>query len=173
VAVAIDPLDFIMNAHMAWHYYFAGAYDHAIEAAAKPVVSNHFWSPFFSGLAYEQKGMLAEAIDQLERAVARSPDSTYPVAALAHARALAGDSGRAGRTLADLRDLSRSRFVPSYDLALIHLGLGETDEAFELLERAFDERSSWLIHLNVDPRLAPLRNHHRFIDLVRRVGLRA
>jgi serine/threonine protein kinase/Tfp pilus assembly protein PilF len=173
VAVAIDPLDFIMNAHMAWHYYFAGAYDHAIVAAAKPVVSNHFWSPFFSGLAYEQKGMLAEAIDQLERAVARSPDSTYPVAALAHARALAGDSGRAGRTLADLRDLSRSRFVPSYDLALIHLGLGETDEAFELLERAFDERSSWLIHLNVDPRLAPLRNHHRFIDLVRRVGLRA
>src|SRR5712691_263443 len=89
-AVAIDPLDFIMNAHLAWHYYFAGDYDHAIEAAAKPVVSNHFWSPFFSGLAYEQKGMLAEAIDQLEQAAARSPYSTYPVAALAHSCALAG-----------------------------------------------------------------------------------
>jgi tetratricopeptide (TPR) repeat protein len=117
--------------------------------------------------------MLAEAIDQLERAVARSPDSTYPVAALAHARALAGDSGRASRTLADLRDLSLSRFVPSYDLALIHLGLGGIEEALDQLERAFDERSSWLIHVNIDPRLAPLRDHRRFLDLVRRVGLRA
>ena len=171
-AVAIDPLDFIMNAHLAWHYYFAGDYDHAIESAAKPILSNHFWSPFFSGLAYEQKGMLAEAIDQLGQAVARSPDSTYPVAALAHARSLAGDKGRANRMLGDLRDLSRRRFVPSYDLAIIHLGLGETDEAFELLERALAERSSWLIHVNVDPRLAPLRDDTRFLDLVRRVGLR-
>jgi eukaryotic-like serine/threonine-protein kinase len=170
-AVAIDPLDFIMNAHLAWHYYFAGDYDHAIEAAAKPIISGHFWSPFFSGLAYEQKGMLAEAIQQLEQAVARSPDSTYPVAALAHAHALAGDSGRAGRMLADLRELSRRRFVPSYDLAIIHLGLGETESACELLERALDERSSWLIHLNVDPRLAPLRDRPRFQGLVRRVGL--
>jgi serine/threonine protein kinase/Tfp pilus assembly protein PilF len=172
-AVAIDPLDFIMNAHLAWHYYFAGDYDQAIEAAAKPIVSSHFWSPFFSGLAYEQKNMLAEAIDHLEQAVARSPDSTYPVAALAHARALAGDTGRASRMLADLRDLSQRRFVPSYDLAIIHLGLGEADEALNLLERAFDERSSWLIHLDVDPRLAPLRDDRRFLDLVGRVGLRA
>ena len=172
-AVAIDPLDFIMNAHLAWHYYFAGDYDQAIEAAAKPIVSSHFWSPFFSGLAYEQKNMLAEAIDQLERAVARSPDSTYPVAALAHARARAGDTGRASRMLADLRELSRRRFVPSYDLAIIHLGLGEPEEALGLLERAFDERSSWLIHLDVDPRLAPLRGDRRFLDLVGRVGLRA
>jgi eukaryotic-like serine/threonine-protein kinase len=172
-AVAIDPLDFIMNAHLAWHYYFAGDYDQAIEAAAKPIVSSHFWSPFFSGLAYEQKNMLAEAIDHLEQAVARSPDSTYPVAALAHARALAGDTGRASRMLADLRDLSQRRFVPSYDLAIIHLGLGEADEALNLLERAFDERSSWLIHLDVDPRLAPLRDDRRFLDLAGRVGLRA
>jgi len=172
-AVAIDPLDFIMNAHLAWHYYFAGDYDQAIEAAAKPIVSSHFWSPFFSGLAYEQKNMLAEAIDHLEQAVARSPDSTYPVAALAHARALAGDTGRASRMLADLRDLSQRRFVPSYDLAIIHLGLGEADEALNLLERAFDERSSWLIHLDVDPRLAPLRDDRRFLNLVGRVGIRA
>jgi serine/threonine-protein kinase len=172
-AVAIDPLDFIMNAHLAWHYYFAGDYDQAIAAAAKPIVSSHFWSPFFSGLAFEQKNMLSEAIDHLEQAMARSPDSTYPVAALAHARALAGDTGRARRMLADLRDLSRRRFVPSYDLAIIHLGLGETGEALSLLELALDERSSWLIHLNVDPRLAPLRGERRFVDLAERVGLRA
>ena len=75
--------------------------------------------------------------------------------------------------LADLGDLSRRRFVPSYDLAIIQVGLRQAEVALDLLERAFDERSSWLIHINVDPRLAPLRDHSRFLDLVRRVGLRA
>src|SRR5437879_63215 len=118
----------------------------------------------FSGLAYEQKNMLAEAIDRLEQAVARSPDLMYPVAALAHPRAPARDTGRVLRMLADLRELSRRRFVPSYDIAIIHLGLGEAGEALNLLERAFDERSSWLVHLVVDPRLTPLRDDRRFLD---------
>jgi TolB-like protein len=129
--------------------------------------AHHWYSHLLLPLGRIEKSMAeslaAVAIDPLD----------FIMNALAHARALAGDAGRASRMFADLRDLSWRRFVPSYDLAIIHLGLGETEGALELLERAFDERSSWLLHVNVDPRLAPLRDHRRFLDLVRRVGLRA
>jgi eukaryotic-like serine/threonine-protein kinase len=172
-AIAIDPNDFIMNAHLAWHHYFAGNYDLAVEAAEKltSISSDHFWSPFFSGLAYEQKGMLNEAIQRFGRAVGRSPGSSYAAAALAHAYALAGDTGRVRQILEDLTARGQRQFVAAYDLAIVHLGLGEIDRVFSLLERAFDERSSWLIHLNVDPRLRRLRDDSRFLGLVRRVGL--
>ena len=172
-AIAIDPNDFIMNAHLAWHHYFAGNFDLAIEAAEKltSITSDHFWSPFFSGIAYEQKGMLNEAIQRLGRAVGRSPGSTYAAAALAHAYALAGDTGRVHQILEDLTARGQRQFVPAYDLAVVQLGLGEIDRVFSLLDRAFDERSSWLIHLNVDPRLRRLRDDPRFLGLVRRVGL--
>ncbi len=49
--------------------------------------------------------------------------------------------------------------------------LGRKDEAFVVLERAFEERNSWLGELNVDPSWDPLRSDPRFVDLVRRVGL--
>ncbi len=172
-AVAIDPNDFIMNAHLAWHHYFAGNYDLAIEASERlpSLVSDHFWAPFFGALAYEQKGDLDEAIRRFQRAVARSPRAGYAVSAMAHAYALAGDAGRARQILEDLAARGQRQFAPAYDFALVHVGLGEIDRVFPLLERACDERSSWLIHLKVDPRLKPLRPDPRFEALVRRVGL--
>jgi hypothetical protein len=50
--------------------------------------------------------------------------------------------------------------------------LGENDQAFEWLQKACEERSSWLIWLKVDPRLDSLRTDPRFMDLVRRVGFK-
>ena len=172
-ALAIDPRDFIMNAHLAWHSFFARDYDPAIEYAERlpSIVSNHFWSPFFSGLAHEQKGQLPEAIDRLRQASERAPDSTYAFAALAHAHGLAGDSGRARRMREELTEKGRSRYVPAYDHAIVNLGLGAVDQTLDLLDQSFDERSSWLIHLGVDPRLDPLRENPRFRGLVGRVGL--
>jgi serine/threonine protein kinase/tetratricopeptide (TPR) repeat protein len=174
-ALAIDPHDFIMNAHLAWHDFFSGDYDPAIRHAEnlRSIMSTHFWSPFFSGLAYEQKGLLAPAIDRLRQASARAPDSTYAVAALAHAHGLAGDVREARHLLATLEESARRRYVPAYDFAVVALGLGEADEALRHIEQAFDERSSWLIHLNVDPRLEPLRKQERFRELADRVGLSA
>ena len=172
-ALAIDPRDFIMNAHLAWHSFFAQEYDAAIEYAERlpSIISNHFWSPFFSGLAYEQKGQLAPAIDRLQQASDRAPDSTYAFAGLAHAHGLAGDLGQARRMLKELEEKRGRRYVPAYDVAIVNLGLGAIEESLDLLDHSFDERSSWLIHLGVDPRLAPLKEEPRFRALVARVGL--
>ena len=172
-ALAVDPNDFIMKSHLAWHHLFAGNYDLAIEHAEnlKTIIAGHFWSPFFSGLAYEQKGDLATAIDRLRNAVERAPDSTHAAAALAHAKALAGDEADARGTLDRMRETARDRYFPAYDIAMVQLGLNEIEEALAWIERAYDDRSSWMIHLNVDPRLAPLRGNERFRQIVARVGL--
>jgi hypothetical protein len=60
--------------------------------------------------------------------------------------------------------------VPSYWFALVHAGLGERDSALRYLERAYEERSTVLAHLLIDPRLAPLREDSRFLALARRLG---
>ena len=172
-ALEIDPRDFIMNAHLAWHSFFAREYDAAIEYAERlpSIISNHFWSPFFSGLAYEQKGQLAPAIDRLQQASDRAPDSTYAFAGLAHAHGLAGDFRQARRMLKELEEKRGRRYVPAYDLAIVNLGVGAVEESLDLLDQSFDERSSWLIHLAVDPRLDRLKDELRFRALVGRVGL--
>jgi hypothetical protein len=56
-------------------------------------------------------------------------------------------------------------------MAYIYAGLKLNDEAFEWLEKAYDERNQWLTWLKVDPRLDLLRADPRFANLVRRVGL--
>ena len=73
--------------------------------------------------------------------------------------------------LDELNELSKRRYVSSYRVGAIYLGLGETETALEWLERAVEERDSWLVWLNVDPVLDSLRAHPRFKDFVRRVGL--
>jgi eukaryotic-like serine/threonine-protein kinase len=172
IALAVDPHDFIINAHLAWHDFFSRNYDGAIENAAKmSIIANHFWSPFFSGLAHEQKGLLAPAIDRLRQAAERAPDSSYAAAALGHAYGISGDRSSAERRLEELREIARRRYVPAYDLAIVKLGLSEFDEALAFLENGFEERSSWLIHLNVDPRLDPIRDRREFHALTARVGL--
>jgi eukaryotic-like serine/threonine-protein kinase len=173
MAVAVDPYDFIMVAHLAWHDFFSRNYDGAIENAAKmrSIIANHFWSSFFTGLAYEQKALVADAIDHFREAAQRAPDSSYATAALGHAYGMAGDRGSAEGMLDELKELARRRYVPAYDLAIVKLGLSKLDEALKFLEASFEERSSWLIHLNVDPRLDPLRERSEFQALTARVGL--
>jgi len=80
---------------------------------------------------------------------------------------------RRARHSRSLRNSPTRRYVSNFPRALIYAGLGENDRALELLERAFQERSSGMVKLKVDPRLDPLRGDARFTALVRRVGLNA
>jgi adenylate cyclase len=61
--------------------------------------------------------------------------------------------------------------VPSYSVAVIYAALDEKEEALAWLERAYDERDSWMDYLGLDPRLGGLRSDPRFADLLRRMNL--
>jgi len=92
------------------------------------------------------------------------------VASLGHAYAVAGKKAKARAVLAGLTAEAARHYVPSYWFALIHTGLGEHDQALRYLERAYEERSTVLAYVQIDPRLAPLRNSQRFVALTRRLG---
>ncbi len=62
-------------------------------------------------------------------------------------------------------------YVPPYNIAIVYAGLGDKDQAFGWLDRAFEERTGYLSRLTTDPHLDDLRSDSRFGDLLRRVGL--
>jgi Flp pilus assembly protein TadD len=123
------------------------------------------------GQVYEVDRMYREAMRELQRAVELSGGAPLYVGALGHAFAVSGDRVGAQKALRKLEELATRRYVSNYPRALIYAGLGDVDRALESLERAFQEHSSGMVKLRVDPRLDPLRGDARFNDLVRRVGL--
>ena len=86
---------------------------------------------------------------------------------------MSGQEEKARTLPRELKESSSQGLFPPYYVALINVGLEQRDDAVQLLERAHRERYPWLIHLNADPRLDPLRSDPRFKDLVREVGLSA
>ena len=86
--------------------------------------------------------------------------------------ALQDRATEAHKLLNELNELSKTRFVPAYNRALIYAGLKQRDEAFSWLEQAYNERHGSLVLLNVDPDVDLLRDDPRFDELVRKVGLR-
>jgi tetratricopeptide (TPR) repeat protein len=172
-ALELDPLSNIINTWVGSRYYFARRYDKAIEQYRNAVEMDPHFVPahLVLGHAYEQKGMLQEAIAEIERAVSLSAGSPVYVASLAHACGLAGRRTQAVKLLGDLKKTAAQRFVSSYDLALAHLGIGENDRALELLSQAVEEHSPRAAFLGVDPRFDRLRADPRFQALIARVGL--
>jgi hypothetical protein len=61
--------------------------------------------------------------------------------------------------------------VAPYDIALIHIGLGDKERAFEFLDKAYQDRNEQMCWLKVTPELESLRDDPRFSDLARRMGL--
>ena len=173
LAVNLDPLDLANNAHQGWHYLSTREYDRAIEPLKKAIeLDPTFPVPqWYLGLVYEQKGMYQEAIDQFQNCIRITAGRPSMVALLGHAYAAAGRQTEAQATLDQLRALAGQRYVPSYPVAAIYAALGRKDEAFAWLERAYEERDSWMNYLALDPRLDPLRSDARFATLLQRLNV--
>ena len=88
-----------------------------------------------------------------------------------YACAQAGRRPEALQALEDLRAMSEKRFVSAFLVAGVYVGLGEKDDAFRSLEKAYEERSGRLVYLGVARAFDPLRSDPRFRDLVRRIRL--
>ena len=93
------------------------------------------------------------------------------LALLGHAYAASNHKGEARAILQQLNSLEKEKYVPSYPVALIHAALGEKQEALARLEKAYEDRDSWMDYLAIDPRLDSLRSDPRFGDLLRRMNL--
>ena len=170
-ATEIDPLSLPTGMNLAWQYHWSRQYDVSIERQRKllEMEPNFEQARWGLGLAYEGKGMIKEATTEFEKAIALSGGNPVYVASLGHAYAIGGNKVEAMRVRAELEE--QSRYVSPYWMATLYVGLGDKDQAFAWLEKAYEERSGGLIWLGVDPRLDSLRSDPRFSDLVRRIGL--
>jgi TolB-like protein/DNA-binding SARP family transcriptional activator/Tfp pilus assembly protein PilF len=170
----VNPQSLIANGALGWVHYYAGRYHEAVAQCDRALQMDPDWDlgHLWRGLALVEMGRTEEALRSLERAVELSEGSGITVAGLAHARAVAGRVESARDLLADLVRAGRQgAYMPSFEIAKVHVALGEPGEALDWLERALDERSHSMVFLEVDPQLAPLRSEPRFRQLVRRVGL--
>ena len=174
-ALELDQLSPLMHLHLGWHYLYSQQYDRALEQLSRtleldPAYGMAYW---YRGLAYEQKGMFADALRELRRAKEFLKVNLNVDADMGRVCALSGRRREADRAMARLKRESRGRYVNPYQIALIHIGLGQKEPAFEWLNKAFQERSDMLVYLKVDPRLNPIRSDSRFVDLERRIGFPA
>ncbi len=168
-AVELDPLSPSLQANRALLDYFAGRYDSAGIRLREILKSDSTDVTVQWGLALvaEQQGRPNEAIAILEP-ISRTGNNRK--SSLGHAYGIAGKTARARGVLTELHAAAARGYVPSYYFAVVHASLGERDQALRYLERAYDERSTVLAYLLIDPRLASLRTDPRFLALAQRLG---
>jgi TolB-like protein/Flp pilus assembly protein TadD len=171
-AQQLDPLSLPINTDLGQSLYFAGHYACAIEQLQKTLEMGQDFvrAHIILGAAYEQQRLYGEAIAALEQARSISGENQLAVGGLGYTLALAGRRAEALEALDELTRLSAQKYVSSYNLALIHMGLGDHDRTFEWLWKAYESRDVWLVWLRVNPRFEALRADPRFAELVRRIG---
>jgi len=126
---------------------------------------------YYLAVGYEGTGLPLQAMPEYQRAVELSEHDLDAVAGLAHAFAAIGKRAEAQKTLKELLQQSKVSYVSPYMIAAIYSGLGQRDQAFESLERAYQEKSPDLAYfLRADLRIDPLRADPRFLDLLRRMN---
>ncbi len=169
----LDPLSPIINVHLGRTLYYTGQYDEAVAQLQKTLARdpNSFVARRYLGQVYAEQRKYAQAIAELSQSVTLSGGSALVKAELAHVYAVAGKHAEARQIVTELSALTGPKAISSYNLAVIYAGLGDKDQAFALLQKAYDERADRLAYLGVDPRLKPLRNDPRFAQMLRRIGL--
>ncbi len=171
----LDPLSLpVLNA-LAGRLLVAGRIDEALEQLQKVLQMNPNFAPAHQtlGWAYLNRGKHEEAIHEFQKAVQLSGanDTDFTVD-LGFGYAVAGKKDEAKRILSRLKREHEQGLVPSGSIAILYGALGQLNEAFAWLEKAYKERDPELTYLRIpNRRFAPLRSDPRYADLLRRMGL--
>ena len=168
----LDPLG-VSGTQIGWILFLAHHYDEAMRELRSELVvqPDEIGALWFLGFVLINKNQPEEAIQVLERAVSVSDRSPGSLELLATAYAHAGRRNETLRLLDELRRRRQTSYVPSSAFINPYLALGDHDQAFAWFERAYQEKSTILLYLKVDPFFDPVRGDPRFADLLHRVGL--
>jgi len=172
LARQIDPLSLNLSWSFALMYFLARDYERALDEIQTTLELDRHYLPvlYLQGRTYEQLGQIDRAIATFEEALALNDAPTF-LAGLAHTYATAGNRRAARSIMEQLEERSRHTHVSAYAKAVIHMSLGERNEALACLERAYAERCEMITWLKIDPAFDPLRYDPRFSNLLKRVGV--
>lgn len=168
----LDPISLVTNALEGQILAFAGRDDEAIAVLERTIeMEPNFWlAHLFLSRPYLKKQRYAEAAAAASRARELSDGNAEATATVAFSLAKSGKTAEARSILAELDDRSKTRYVPFYALAQLHLSLGDHSRALDLLEKSFEERDSLMVFLKVDSKWDSLRAEPRFIELTKRMN---
>jgi TolB-like protein/Tfp pilus assembly protein PilF len=171
LALQLDPVSSRAFLTSAFGYYYARQYDQALLQMQHASLLHHEPGELIFPLAiiYVEKGMYQEAIQQFQKL----GDQPHALGHMGNAYARMGREAEAAEMISKVQKHVRDTGVGRYEIALVYVGLGQKDEAFAWLEKAFAARDKGLTYLKIDPCIDPLRSDSRFQDLLKRVGLPA
>jgi tetratricopeptide (TPR) repeat protein len=167
----LDPLSASVHAFAGHLLFESGKFEEAIGPAETALGLNaNFWiAHIVLGEAYERMGRTVEAIRELDRAFESSHNSK-PLAIKGYVLARSGRRAEAENIIRTFKSTPRNKFVPPYNIALVHAGLGDRDAVWEWLNRAYDARDVHMVYLPADAKWDDYRVLPQFQELVRRCG---
>jgi serine/threonine protein kinase/Tfp pilus assembly protein PilF len=170
--VELDPLNLVHNAVFGFVFYMQRRYDEAIEQLHKTLEMdpNFAVTCLFLGLSYMGKERWEEAIASLNKFASLWQGIPFPIGFLGFAYGMSEQKDKATSMLDQLSKLSQQRYVSSLYRALIYTGLGKKDQALEYLNKAYDERESWMVSLKVATFMDALRSDPRYEALIKKMG---
>ena len=163
-AEELDPVSPVSRNLSAYVDVFSGHTDRAIEE-----FTSTGWDTGL-GLAYALKKMYPEAIAAFQRVEGRWGRQPTVLARLAWVYGLAGRKHEAQRSIDELNEIARHRYVRPALFVSAYLGIGDKDAALTWMERGIEEQDQELVSPKVDPSLDPLRSEPRFQALIRRMN---
>lgn len=169
----LDPVSPNVRQTLGLARYFARHYDEAIVQfrEALDLDPNFGQAHVMLGRTYVAKGLADRAVGELDRAKALMGARPDVITPMAYVLARAGRRREALAMLDELRRLAKPGDPSPFRLAYVHIGLGDTDRAFEWFDKAIEARDWQMGMLNVEPAFDVLRSDRRFAALVERVGL--
>jgi tetratricopeptide (TPR) repeat protein len=169
-----SPLSPALNALLCHSFYTSRRFADAENAGLKAILSHPDSCIAHESLARAQLqvGRHDEAMRHFEEARRLSNNSKVYLGFWAHACGLLGRPEEAQRALARLLSVPSHEYVPSYFVALIHLGLQHYEECIQWLNQASDECSHWVLFLNSDPIFDGVRSTASFQRLLDKVGFK-
>ena len=169
----VDPLSLTASTVTVLAFFLGRRYDQAIDQGRKTLEmdSNFYTAHFFLAMVFTQVKRNEEAIEEARKAVSLSAGALQALGTLGHAYGVSGRRAEAQKVLAELSNLSKRRYVDPFNIALVHVGLGDKARALELLEKAYEDHAMRLLYVKVYPQFDPLRGEPRFQDLLRRMRL--
>jgi TolB-like protein/Flp pilus assembly protein TadD len=172
-SVDLDPFSPAVLADGAALLGFAGRVDEALALADRSLSLGepHAGPLYIAGFLHQMKGDYDRAIELLERAVQLTVMHTVPLGILGYLYAITGKPAKAQEIVTRLHNISKLQPAANFSLAIAYCGLGEKENALVNLEKAAEERISWMILVHIVPWFKSLRNEPRFQDLVHRLEL--
>ncbi len=172
-ALELDPLSLAIRHNLARALGYAHRYDEAIAEERKVLeMDPSFYTAYNNlGINLMATGKKEAAMAEFRKGLEFSHGGLFILALLGNAEARTGNRPEAVKILDRLTQLSKQRYLPAYCFAIVCAGLDQKDKTFAWLEKAYQERSDFLLFLKIEESMDPLRSDPRFADLVRRVGL--